>query len=71
MKATHLQLFREEQRSVEEMSGPTRRRSARVAKQPTAPVDRIPEMKEMSLEQQLEFDMVWRGTEGDRSDWHR
>ena len=36
-----------------------------MAKQPTAPVDRIPEMKEMSLEQQLEFGMVWRGTEGD------
>ena len=46
------------------MSGSTRRRSARVAKQPTAPVDRIPEVKEMSLEQQLEFGMVWRGTEG-------
>ena len=41
------------------------RRGARVANQPTAPVERIPEMKEMSLEQQLEFGMVWRGTEGD------
>ena len=46
------------------MSETTRRRSKRVAKQPAAPVDRIPEVKEMSLEQQLEYDMVWQGTEG-------
>ena len=31
----------------------------RVAKQPTAPVDRIPEVKEMPLEQQLENTFVW------------